>query len=130
MSKYGEPWTHNGDDLNDEIIRTALGWIAMRGSYTDGLFERTVACVNAMANIEDPAAFMAEVRELLKECGTHLSEYAPDTMVQATDLGPAHYVCGECLQPERHTAECDYAMLRVRIQAILARLEPQGSSIE
>lgn len=51
MSKYGEPWKNTGTS----------GMVLHRESK-----DRAVACVNALKGVEDPAAFMAEVRAVLK----------------------------------------------------------------
>lgn len=71
---------------------------------------RIVACVNALAGIPDPAAFMAEVREVLAsapvlfQCGIEYEEEC------ATD-------------DERNTALSTADEIRERIDALLAQME-------
>lgn len=61
MSKFGEPWTDTTECGADEIYNTDGERIYLEGFYRDSDVARTVACVNALAGVENPEA----VKELV-----------------------------------------------------------------
>lgn len=67
MSKFGEPWEHNRWN-NNEVISSDGGVLYkdaeqedFGGFASDEYLSRTVACVNALAGVENPEA----VKQLL-----------------------------------------------------------------
>lgn len=63
---------YEGEDGDDTYGNSATGICIVKGNATSGAIAddnaaRIVACVNALAGIADPAAFMAAVRELRDE---------------------------------------------------------------
>lgn len=60
MSKYGEPWKEGTYAIYpiDNEGRTCA---------TDGCMDRAIACVNAMAGVEDPAAAIRAAREAMEK---------------------------------------------------------------
>jgi hypothetical protein len=62
---YGEPWIYNNEgtfyDIEDR------DGVAVTIGEDDRSYERAVVCVNSMAGVPDPAAFVAEAREMQKK---------------------------------------------------------------
>ena len=66
---YGEPWEVDQDDDCDTSFCDILhrnGTVAIGSDLIKHKASRIVACVNALAGIEDPEAFMDQLKEVLR----------------------------------------------------------------
>ena len=83
MEDYGEPWViSDGDVVGDRNLN-----FVVHHNWGDYLFDlekmkRAVTCVNAMAGIEDPVKFIAEVRE----AQVHISKIKKDLQKELNEL--------------------------------------------
>lgn len=77
MNHTPEPWHTNGSEIIDNSNK-GLGetyqTLSKGTDETNANAARIVACVNALAGIEDPAATLAEVRDLLNQAADTLCD--------------------------------------------------------
>ena len=84
---FGEPWSASDSDIACDLPGDE-GKIIFLGPHggEEHLAARAVACVNALAGIDDPAAFMGMVRRFVAETYFHAGGWQPQYKVDPDDL--------------------------------------------